>query len=153
MSNASAESVRAVFEGVGFADDFIVLWAPAVSGSIAAGDLDQAQRQIAQLADVPPGRLLPLHRAQLLRMQGMLALHRGDDPEELLRAGIDALDQFGAVPDAARARHALGGWLAGQGRDTEATELLVAARATYTELEATGWLSELAELGLIARVA
>ena len=143
LARTSEQSLAASREACGFGDDFPVLWPICVLASIAAGDLDQAARQIALMEDAPRGHVLPLARAQLPRLQGMLAISRGEDPQALLTAAIDALDRFGAVPDAARTRHALGAWLADQGRADEAAELLDAARQTYTDLGATVWLAEL----------
>ena len=50
---------------------------------------------------------------------------------------------YGAVPYAARAQHALGQWLADQGRAEHAEPWLELARATYERLGATSWLREL----------
>ena len=60
-----------------------------------------------------------------------------------LRAGIEALDAFGAVGERARAQEELGRWLVGQDRALDAEPLLAAARATYAEVHATGWLARL----------
>jgi hypothetical protein len=60
-----------------------------------------------------------------------------------LRAGIAALDAFGAVGERARAQEELGRWLIGQDRGLDADPLLAAARATYAEVGAAGWLATL----------
>jgi hypothetical protein len=147
IREASAMCLRDAYRYGGLGDDYPIFWPVCVLASLEAGALDQAAEQVAFVDDAPPGQIAPLLRAQLVRMQGMLALHRGEDPEQLLRQGIDALDAFGAVPDAARARHALGSWLVGQHRAEEAQPLLAAARAVYEELGTAAWLVELGSLG------
>ena len=60
-----------------------------------------------------------------------------------MRCGIDALAAFGAVGFHAQAQEELARWLVTQHRDAEATPLLDAARATYADIGATGWLTRL----------
>ena len=60
-----------------------------------------------------------------------------------LRAGAAGLDAFGAVGLAARAKEDLARWLAAQGRGDEAADLREQARATYQEIGALGWLTQL----------
>ena len=128
---------------LGFGDDFALLWHGAVGALLDVEELDAAQQAIQALADAPQGLIGPLVQAQLMRLQGILAAKRGEDPESLLRIAIERLDEFGARPLAARTRHALGDWLVEQGRADEASELLTAARRTYDELGAHGWIAEL----------
>jgi hypothetical protein len=71
---------------------------------------------------------------------------RAHDPElaeREMRAGIDALDAYGAVGHAARAREELARWLVGQQRAAEAAPLVAAARSVYEEIGAAGWLATL----------
>ncbi|HUR51416.1 MAG TPA: hypothetical protein VMZ11_04765, partial [Mycobacteriales bacterium] len=89
------------------------------------------------------GLVSPALAAELPRLQGLLALARGEDPEPQLRAAITSLEAFGLVPDRARTEHALAVWLLGQGRPDEAESLAAAAAATYEQLGATAWLAEL----------
>jgi hypothetical protein len=138
-ASATAREVYPAFD-----DDFAHLWPRAVEALIATGRLDEAAAEIDEVtnsANQPPALL----RAHLLRLRGLLALARDEDGEVLLREAIDAFDLFGAVPDAARARHALGDWLVAQGRGDEAQPLLAEARATYEELGADAWLARLEE--------
>jgi hypothetical protein len=60
-----------------------------------------------------------------------------------MRAGIDALADFGAVVYRAQAQEELARWLYGRHRDEEAGPLLDDARETYAEIGATGWLTKL----------
>jgi len=50
---------------------------------------------------------------------------------------------FGAVLEKARAQAELGRWLIGQDRALDAEPLLAAARTTFTEIGAAGWLAKL----------
>ena len=84
--------------------------------------------------------------AQLLRLTGRVGAARGDDPvsvEDHFRRGISALDAFGSVGERAGAQEELGRWLVDQGRPDEAGPLLAAARSTYAEIGALGWLARL----------
>ena len=127
LATASAGALPAAIAAFEFGDDFPIVWPHIVAASLDAGALDQAAEQIDQIATAPRGLVPPLLRAQLHRFQGLLAAARGEDPEAALRAGIEALDAFGAKPDAARTRQALAEWLTAQGREDEAAELLAAA--------------------------
>jgi hypothetical protein len=94
----------------------------------------------------PASIVSPGVRAHWLRLRGLFGALRGDDPETVeadLRAGIAELDAYGAVGYRARAQEELGRWLSSQGRGTEAVPLLEAARATYEEIGAAGWLARL----------
>ncbi|MGI8682134.1 MAG: hypothetical protein ACR2JO_08395, partial [Mycobacteriales bacterium] len=97
-------------------------------------------------SQAPGGLVTALLLAQLPRLEGMLLAARGGDPVELLTRGADALDRFGAVPDAARTRHALAAWLVEHHRPAEALPLIESTQTTYTHLGAQAWLDELASL-------
>jgi tetratricopeptide (TPR) repeat protein len=145
LAQASADGLAATVDAMGTSDDFSVLWPHFVQASLDAGALEQAAAQVAFVEASSSGLVPALLAAQLHRFRGLLAVARGEDPEVALRAGIAALDAFGARPDAARTRHALAVWLLGQGRDGEADELLTPARAIYEEIGAARWLAELPE--------
>ena len=53
------------------------------------------------------------------------------------------------APDRARGQAALGVWLTDRGRIAEASPHLAAARQTFTELRASGWLRELDASALV----
>jgi class 3 adenylate cyclase/tetratricopeptide (TPR) repeat protein len=130
----------------GIEDDFFVLWPPLVLAALAAGDLDLAERLLRPVAAAQSGRVSAGVAAQWLRVRGLVAAARGDDPASVeadLRAGIAALDAFGMVGERARAQEELARWLVGQGRAGEADPLLAAARASYSEIGAPGWLAQL----------
>ena len=141
-SHAGAQSVTASNLD-NSSEDFSTYWHRAVVASLDAGDLEQAREQLGLVQDAPQARVPPMLRAQLLRMQGLLAIREGGDPEQILARAIGELDAFGLVPDAARCRHELAGWLLEHGRGAEAIELLDAARTTYEQIGAAVWLAEL----------
>jgi hypothetical protein len=141
-----AESVRYALRWQGLGDDFMHLWPPAVEAAIQARDFDLAAELLAHVADEPPALLTPALAAHLPRLRGLLGAARGDDPgtvEADLRHGAEAMAAYGAAPYAARAQHALGQWLADQGRADHAEPWLELARTAYERLAATAWLREL----------
>ena len=148
-SDAAAEAAATMDDllaASGIDDDFFLLWPPLVLAALEDGDLALADRLLQPVAVAPAGRLSPAVRAQWLRLRGLVGAARGDDPavvEADLRDGIAALDTFGAVGERARAQEELGRWLVGQDRGLDAEPLLAAARATYAEVGATGWLGQL----------
>jgi class 3 adenylate cyclase/tetratricopeptide (TPR) repeat protein len=130
----------------GLDDDFFVLWPPLVLAALAEDDLDLADRLLQPVAAAPSGRLSPAVVAQWLRLRGLVGAARGDDPSTVeadLRAGIEALQAFGAVGERARAEEELARWLVEQDRPAEAAPLVVSARETYVEIGAEGWLARL----------
>jgi class 3 adenylate cyclase/tetratricopeptide (TPR) repeat protein len=130
----------------GLEDDFMHLWPPLVQTALAAGDTALAERLLAPVTSAAPGLIAPAVKAQLHRLQGLLGAARDDDPERVeadLRAGVAALDAFGAVGLCAQAKEELGRWLVGQRRGAEAQALLEQARATYADIGAVGWLARL----------
>ena len=130
----------------GIDDDLAHLWPGMVKTALAAGDVEGAQRLLQPVATASPVLLTPVLAAQLANLRGLVAAARGDDPAAIeadLRAGVAGLDTFGAVGLAARAKEDLARWLAAQGRGDEAAELREQARATYQEIGAMGWLTQL----------
>ena len=130
----------------GMDDDFFLLWPLLVLAALAADDLDLAERLLAPVTDALPGQRTPAVAAQWHRLLGLLAAARGEDlklAETEMRAGIGALDAFGARGFHAQAQEELGRWLVAQRRTDEAAPLLAGARATYADIGATGWLTRL----------
>ncbi len=150
--SAAAESgdvsVKHALAWAALGDDFMHFWPAAVEAAIDAHDLDLAERLLGPVVDSPPGLITPALSSQLLRLRGLIGVARGNDAaatEADLRAAVDALEEYGAVPVRARTQEALGRWLLSQGRTAEAEEQLARARHTYAELKATAWLDALAE--------
>jgi hypothetical protein len=131
---------------MGIDDDFMVLWPPLLHAALANHDIALAERLLAPVTNAQPGRVSPAVAAQWHRLRGLVAATRGDDPlqvEAELRAGIDALDTFGAVGYRAQTQEELARWLVDQGRPDEAKPLFDAARETYIAIGAVGWLARL----------
>jgi class 3 adenylate cyclase len=142
----AAISIDTVIAAMGIDDDFMVLWPPLVQAALANHDVELAARLLAPVTEAQPGRVSPAVAAQWHRLRGLVAAARGDDPSDVeaeLRAGIDALEAFGAVGYRAQAQEEFGRWLIGQGLPGDAEPLLDAARATYLAIGATGWLRRL----------
>jgi class 3 adenylate cyclase/predicted ATPase len=140
------QSITHLLAASGIEDDFMHLWPPLVQGALAAGDTTLAERLLEPVSSAPPGIVSPAVAAQYQRLSGLVGAVRGDAPEQIethLRAGISALDAFGAVGLRAQSEEELGRWLAEQGRDEDAAAMLGNARRTYADIGATGWLARL----------
>ena len=124
------------------AEDWEVLWPPAVELQLAVGDLDAAGRLLEMGPALQAMTGQPLGQAEVLRIGGLVSLARGDDPEADLRAAETAHEAFGATYPLARTRLELARWLAAQGRAGEADPLLAQARAAFVELRASPWVDE-----------
>jgi tetratricopeptide (TPR) repeat protein len=135
---ALAEStVSARAERGGTVEWFPYLWSTAVDWLLEAGapeDVAAARKAVAVVAE-SPARREPAVTAEVLRLRATVALHDpagaldDDAVERDLRAAIDALEAYGAVPHRARAQRELGRFLADRGRGDEATAALEAAEA------------------------
>ena len=144
------ETLEPVVASAGLEDDFMHLWPPLVDAALAAGDVDLAERLMRPVADAPDDAISPAVRAHFLRLRGLVAAARGAASETVeadLRAGAEALADFGAVGLSGRAHESLGRWLASIGRDDEAQTALTQARRAYEQIGATGWLNSMVTLG------
>jgi class 3 adenylate cyclase/tetratricopeptide (TPR) repeat protein len=142
IAKCTLPHVLAAFD---LADEFVFHWPPLILAALADGDPDLAEQLMEPVATARFA--LPAYLdAQRLRMRGLIAAARCDDPDGIeadLRAGVSGLTTFGAVGDAARAQEELACWLLSQERADEATPLLAKVRASYKELGARRWLAEL----------
>jgi tetratricopeptide (TPR) repeat protein len=151
-ATAGAQALRAhelALADAGMTDDYLVLVPRMVRVAVEGNQLEVAQVMVAQLEQASPTAAADGLHAFARALRGLLGSHTDAPPEEVeadLRAGIEMLGKYGAVPDRALAQEDLGRWLAGQGRMTEAAEVIGAARATYTELGASAWLARLSSL-------
>jgi tetratricopeptide (TPR) repeat protein len=139
-------SITHLLTASGIEDDFMHLWPPLVQAALAAGDTDLAQRLLEPVSSAAPGIVSAAVAAHWHRLRGLLGAARGDDPDQVeteLRAGVAALDAFGAIGHRACAQQELARWLVEQNRPGDAELLIEQARATYIDIEATGWLTQL----------
>lgn len=146
VAQIAADSITFLLQARGIEDDFCVLWPPLVLAALGARDLELAERLLAPVESIPPDQRSLAVAAQFHRLQGLAAAARGTDPafaESEMRAGIAALDHFGARGYRAQAQVELARWLVAQHRPEDAAPLLDAARATYAKIGATGWLAKL----------
>ena len=129
----------------GLDDDFYLLWPPLVLAALAADDLELASRLLEPVEKARPGQRSPAVAAQWHRLRGLVATRKGDLEfvETQMRAGITAFRAFGAHGYRAQAQEELARWLTDQRRPDDAAPLIDAARQTYTEIHATGWLARL----------
>ena len=137
----------------GIDDDFIVLWPPMVLAAVAAGDVERAERMLAPVETAGAGIVSPALAAEWHWLRGLVLALRGDPPAEVeaeLRTGIAALEAFGAIGLRAQAQEDLARWLVAQGRAPEAEPLVVAARMTYEQIGADGWLAALSAWSVTA---
>ncbi|WP_246136337.1 adenylate/guanylate cyclase domain-containing protein [Leekyejoonella antrihumi] len=121
----------------------------AVDAMVDSGQFDRARALLSYVDSTDDWLVPPLLAGQALRLHGSIEAAdpaTSADPADIERdllAGIEALDRLGAAPDRARAQAVLGCYLTRLGRSADAVDHLTAARATFTDLAATGWLHEL----------
>ena len=120
------------------ADGARISWGDAVDAALALGQVDRAERLVAQLAGEPRGRVAPLLRGELARGQALLAAARDEheDVEASFRAAIAAFTELGFPFSHARAQADLAGWLIERGRTEDAAPVLEEAKATLEGLRA-----------------
>jgi len=144
VGEAALRCHQLALEDAGMTDDYLVQVPRLVRVALELGQTDAAATMVAQLDRAPRTTAAVGLNAYARALGGLLGAHTGAPAETVeadLRAGIEMLGEYGAVPDRALAQEDLGRWLLGQGRSTEAAELLDAARQTYAELGATAWLA------------
>ncbi len=143
------EDVRTTLAWNPVVNELGTMWTEAMDLSIQARHMVEARELLAVLEREPFPLLNRYLQAALPAWRGVLALTDPDSetpPETIaadLRAGIDGLDRYGAVPEAARMRSWFGRWLLDQGRVEEGRDVLAAAAATFRALGAKRWLNEL----------
>ncbi len=139
-------SLPKILDTMSIDDDFVMLWPPLVRSALTSGDLTLVDRMLAPVEGAAAGVLSAGVRAEWHWFRGAAGALRCDDPARVhaeFREGIERLDEFGARGMAAQAREDLGRWLVDQGRAVEAEPLLAAARSTYDDIGAAGWLAKL----------
>ena len=140
------EALPHVLLSTGIDDDFLIYWPPLVRAAIDAGDVALAERMLAPIDTAAPGVVSPVVKAEWYWFRGLVAALRGDEAsvvEADLRAGIEALDEVGAIGMRGQAQEDLARWLVEQGRTADAERFVALARATYELIGAHGWLARL----------
>src|SRR5213079_1918493 len=109
-----------------------------MEATLAIGRLDTADELLDLLEHIPPGIIAPYLRAQLSRSRARVAAARGrhDLVERPFQAAVDTLGLLGYPYWLAAAQVDFAQWLGGQGRSTEAGELLEQAIAVLEPLRA-----------------
>ena len=138
------QSLPVLLSDSGLEDDFVHLWPPLVLAAIANGDVVLAERMLEPVTSAPPALVTPAVNAELHRLQGLLAALSGDEPSHVeaeLRAGIEALEAFGAVGFRARAEEEIsaGGWSSRGADPTRSRCSRGRARRTRRSGRAGGW--------------
>jgi tetratricopeptide (TPR) repeat protein len=142
----AATALQHLLAGMGTDDDFPLLWPPLVLAALGANDVALAEQLLDPVETAPDGSLSPAVVAQQRRLRGLVGAARGDDAatvETDLREGVRLLGDFGWLTALGPAQEELGRWLAEQGRTEESIEMLAAARATYEQISAPGWIAHL----------
>jgi class 3 adenylate cyclase len=134
-----AEALDLAYGYLGLSDDFHAIFLVAVEASIAANDLDLADKQIALVREAAPNEVSPYLRAQGKRLEALLSEARGqpDGVEEQLREATAELRAFGAPYWLGRVLMDLGICLIHRRRDDEAVPLLQEAADLFEKLGAT----------------
>jgi hypothetical protein len=129
----------------GIEDDFVVLWPIAVESVLAAGDISEADRLVAYVADAPAGHVKPLTHAHLLRLRALVGLAHGAEGVEVdadLEGASHAFRDLGVPLYLAKALLERGRRLAERGDTDTAAPLFEEATAIFTTLRADRWVAE-----------
>jgi predicted ATPase/class 3 adenylate cyclase len=120
----------------------------ALAACLQLGDLDEADRLLAFVADQPPESLSPEARIYLPHYRARVDAARGvnDNCEENFERAIELCTQRGDPYELAELRVPYAFWLADQGRADEAVDQASLAAATFERLRATPALQTVAEL-------
>jgi tetratricopeptide (TPR) repeat protein len=141
-ASLTKETLDHTIAAAGLDDDFMNFWPPLVRAAVAAEQPELAQELLDPVVEAASGIVSPAVSAHLLNLRGVVGALRGDDAVQVeadLRAGVAALEQFGAIGLSARAEEDLGRWLVAQGRTTEGMAALDHARDIYRQIGAVGW--------------
>jgi hypothetical protein len=143
-----AEALDLAYGYLGLSDDFHAIFLVAVEASLAANDLDLADKQIALVREAAPNEVSPYLKAQGKRLEALLAEARGrpDGVEEQLREATAELRAFGAPYWLGRVLMDLGTCLINRRRASEAVPLLHEAAELFEQLGATPLLQQISAM-------
>jgi hypothetical protein len=140
------ESADLCYRQGGLFDDFATLWQFLTELAWSSGDREAVDGLFDVIAQDRVNRLPTGFRAQGALMRARLGIVDGHDAavvEEHFRTAIAESENWHSEPTRARSQAEYARWLAGQGREVEATPLMEEARETFERLGAVAWLAEL----------
>ena len=136
------ESVRAMVEIGGLADDLLHVWPVAADTALQVGD-DATLDWLLELVDdqAGHGHVLLAVRAHRQRVRGLLAREREPGAaEQLMRESLALFNEWGNALWSARVEGELGTWLASSGQADHGQELMDSGHERLVQLGAHGWL-------------
>jgi tetratricopeptide (TPR) repeat protein len=142
-AKAASAALRRGFTDIDVLEDFEVLWTPTVELQLRAGHVEEAEALLTFGPAAESAIRCEVGAAMAPRLAGLVAIAKGEDPEQLLRAAELEFTAYGAPYYLARTRLELGRWLCDQGRAAEGMPLLDLARTGLVELGALRSLTEL----------
>jgi predicted ATPase/class 3 adenylate cyclase len=118
----------------------------ATEAALDLPNLDKAQELLAIPEALDPGELTPFLRANTARLNARLDAARGNDErvEDRFRTAASLFREFGLVFHVAVTQLEHAEWLVSGQRGDDAEPLLVDARQTFEQLQATPWLERTA---------
>jgi tetratricopeptide (TPR) repeat protein len=119
----------------------------ATEAALALGDLEKTEQILAIAESLDPGELTPFLQAHVARLRARLDAASGshEQVDNYFRTAAAVCREFGFVFDLAVTQLEHAEWLTTQNRAEDAQPLLVEARATFEQLEATPWLARTAQ--------
>jgi predicted ATPase/class 3 adenylate cyclase len=146
-----ADAVTAARHGIPTGDeplikDWFIRRALVEAIEAAVGhDPKKAEELLAIPESLEPGWMTPFLQANAARLRARLDAAGGEDEgiEERFRTAARLFDELGCLFHLAVTQLEHGEWLAGRGDDDEAEPLLVQARETFEQLQATPWLERI----------
>src|SRR5205085_5423891 len=118
-----------------------------IEAALAVPDLEKAEALLAIPETRDPGELTPFLYANVARLNALLEAARGNHErvEDLFRNAASLFREFGLVFHVAVTQLEHAEWLTSQQHTDAAEPLLVEARRTFEQLQATPWLERAAK--------
>jgi class 3 adenylate cyclase/tetratricopeptide (TPR) repeat protein len=138
-----AEAAFGVREVMGVTIEYVKeAFVVAVEAALALGDMAKAEALIGAVDGLPPGRYPQSLRAQSSRFKARLA-HDAAEAERHFKGASGLFREMAFPFYLAVTELEYGGWLAQQGRETEAEPLLAEAREIFERLGARPWVERI----------